>query len=653
MVQSGYERKNESTLRKYCPTGVDIVNFSIAKKYCLFTLFCVYITTCVGIFFNWISLSDFFYHGNVYIDQCSDWESGGPDHSHYKHSSNETYRCEEQDKKVQALYPIILCSNFIMSAVSGTFFDYFGPKVTALIGHGFNIIAWVLIGLQGGEINSSRHSNGNSAIILGAVFLGLSCDSAYIPILSLIYLFPNNHTIYTVILGCCASLSFAMPIFLDLFSQNSDALSFQLICYLYCFIILVPFFFILMVFLPWKHINKPNNEAEIEPSNNTLKELEGYVVTQEEQRKKGKELDTLRGANYEEAKRSECCGTVGHIEKGEVSEKCYLNYPLKTDCRNRTDQFNLQTEEILSSKVEQHEKNDNSLERINSFKEFIIEDVYNSSISSENRTPLILSKLVDGDTTSNNVSIRRVKRLCKNDGATSSNEMHEINCTKKKSLLINEYTIDKNNMMKMREQEPLYSFRMIWNDIGVIFFSLKYLSICYYFTVYNLSLVNYNECAKLFFKDYIDVQNTLKVFGPLSVFSCAMFGFLIHKFHILIIIFFLLTCSLFMYIFAVIKNKVFAYLSSVCYLIVTGCYTTQLYCYIQIMFPKRHFGKIAGTTSMISGLLSLLNIPIYNHFIVDHNRKDPTPFAYVVIALLFSTIPLLFLTYRRNARVEP
>ncbi|SBS80047.1 transporter, putative [Plasmodium ovale curtisi] len=578
MVQSGCERKNESTLRKYFPTGVDIVNFSIAKKYCLFTLFCMYITTCVGIFFNWISLSDFFYHGDVYIDQCSDWTSDSPDRSHYERSSNETYRCVEQDKKVQALYPIILCSNFIMSAVSGTFFDYFGPKVTALIGHAFNIIAWVLIGLQGGEINSSRRSNGSSTIILGAVFLGLSCDSAYIPILSLIYLFPNNHTVYTVILGCCASLSFAMPIFLDLFSQNSDALSFQLICYLYCFTILVPFFFILMVFLPWKHISKPNDDAEIEPSNNTLKELEGYVVTQEEQRKRVKELDSLIGANYEEAKRSEWCGTVGHIEKGELSKKCYLNYPLKIDCRNRVDQFNLQTEEILSSKVEQHEKNDSSLERVNSFKEFIIEDVYNSSISSENRTPLILPKL-SGGTTSNNVSMRRVKRLYKNDGGTSLNEMHEVNCTKKKSLLINEYTIEKNNMMKMREREPLYSFRMIWNDIGVIFFSLKYLSICYYFTVYNLSLVNYNECAKLFFKDYIDVQNTLKIFGPLSVLS--------------------------------------------------------------------------WTTSMISGLLSLLNIPIYNHFIVDHNRKDPTPFAYVVIALLVSTIPLLFLTYRRNARGEP
>ncbi|WBY54754.1 major facilitator superfamily-related transporter [Plasmodium yoelii yoelii] len=235
------EIKTEKPLKNRFIKEVDIVNFSLKKKYCLLILFCLYITTCVGIFFNWISLSDFFYHGNVYIDQCN----GISTRSNLKDGNNKPYSCEEQDKKVQALYPIIISSNFIMSAISGF----------------------------------QKEAN-NNIIIIGAIFLGLSCDSSYIPILNLIYLFPKNHTTYTVILGCCASLSFSIPIFFDLLSKGKDPEYFQYICFLYCFVILIPFFFIIAIFLPLKHINSPQLPLEIEKSSNTLKELEGYLVSE-------------------------------------------------------------------------------------------------------------------------------------------------------------------------------------------------------------------------------------------------------------------------------------------------------------------------------------------------------------------------------------
>ncbi|SPJ08140.1 transporter, putative [Plasmodium sp. DRC-Itaito] len=647
---------------------MDINKLSLKKRYMIFTLFCVYITTCVGIFFNWISLSDFFFHGNVYINHCNNIYEPS------EYEGKRTYKCEEQDKKVQALYPIILCSNFIMSAISGTFFDYFGPKITALFGHVCNIISWILIGLQ------KENSN---IIILGAIFLGLSSDCSFIPLLSLIYLFPRNHTIYTVILGCCASLSFSIPIFLDLFSKDWDEKSFQLVCFLYCFIILVPFFFILIIFLPWKHINYNTPKEKEESLNNTLDQLKGYVISNksinlsfnfptaftdehiDEEQEGGSSFGKWM---YEESEKRKTRNNTGQIiqeNKVPIINKHNIN-DLSCDIYNNYVNSN-HTINFMNKKYTK--QNIYSLQDMQNNSK--VPDVYKSSplnISVKNMSQIIYT---NSSMNSSNLVFRKSNdklnehiKYDENDFTNDISNNNKINYyISNEKYYKNIYYIDNKNEnnensikcnprneKEIEKKKYIYSFihiSTLWKEIKIIFFSLKYLSICYYFTIYNLSLVNYNECAKLFFKNYDDIQNMLKIFGPLSVIPCALFGILIQKIHILILIFILLTSSIFMYLCALIKYKLFSYFSAFSYLIVTGCYTTQLYCYIQVMFPINHFGKIAGTTSMISGLLSLLNIPIYNYYIVDYNNNDPTPFAYFVIGLLLSTFPLLYLIYKR------
>eukprot|EP00366_Plasmodium_knowlesi_P000262 XP_002257759.1 [Plasmodium knowlesi strain H] len=617
--------------------GIDINNFSTRKKYALLMLFCVYIITCVGIFFNWISLSDFFYHGNVYIDDCNSVRSGGRNNREGK-----SYSCKEQDKRVQALYPIILCSNFIMSAISGVFFDYFGPKITALMGHTFNIISWILIGLQ----NEGK----NNTIILGAIFLGLSGDSSYIPILSLIYLFEENHTMYTVILGCCASLSFSMPIFLDMLTSPNDTPSFQLTCLLYCTFILVPFFFVLLIFLPFKHISVGEPVAEVAQGshNQTLQELEGYVISGVNPMDNPVRSHTDRlvddSVQIPYDRPSATQGNQHSLHHGsnatdEALVPLYAEYEHEVEGENNTLRELMIERVFTSSSFSLPSPNDCVLRKVGTHTSSNFtnrKEDSNDVFSQKEDSSIIMdggyarSFSVRGGTRTEGGSIRR--------GISNQNEVIHL-----------DEKFTKNVDYKSNGKIP----PLQCNETVANFFSIRYISICYYFTIYNLSLVNYNECAKLFFADYSDVQEILKIFGPLSVISCAAFGFLIRKFHILVIILSLLMSSLFMNLFAVMRSKLFAYLSTLFYLIVTGCYTTQLYCYIQIMFPKRHFGKIAGTTSMISGLLSLLNIPIYNYFIVDYSKSDPKPFAYVVIALLVSTSPLLLLTYKRATHTGP
>ncbi|ANQ06042.1 Uncharacterized protein PCOAH_00003070 [Plasmodium coatneyi] len=637
MEESSKEKKRNGVVENFLRKGIDIKKFSTRKKYALLMLFCVYIITCVGIFFNWISLSDFFYHGNVYIDDCKSVRPGGRNNREGK-----SYSCKEQDKRVQALYPIILCSNFIMSAISGVFFDYFGPKITALIGHTFNIISWILIGLQ----NEGK----NNTIIFGAIFLGLSGDSSYIPILSLIYLFEENHTMYTVILGCCASLSFSMPIFLDMFTSPNDTQSFQLICLLYCTIILVPFFFVLLIFLPFKHISggEPTAEETQGSHSQTLQELEGYVVSGVHpiDQPVGSQTDhpvdnpvELPHDRPHTTQDDQPSLHRGRHATDEALVPLYAEYEHELEGENNTLRELMIERVFTQSSFSLYSPNECVLRKVGTHTSSNFthrEEGSNEVFSQKGNSSLIMdggyarSSSVRGGIPTGGGSIKR--------GISNQNEV--IHLDEK----LNKNVDDKSNCKITTPQ---------CNETVANFFSIRYISICYYFTIYNLSLVNYNECAKLFFADYSDVQEVLKIFGPLSVISCAAFGFLIRKFHIVMIILSLLMSSLFMYLFAVMRSKLFAYLSTLFYLIVTGCYTTQLYCYIQIMFPKRHFGKIAGTTSMISGLLSLLNIPIYNYFIVDYNKSDPNPFAYVVIALLASTSPLLLLTYRRATRGGP
>lgn len=690
---------------------MDINKLSLKKRYMVFTLFCFYIISCVGIFFNWISLSDFFFHGNVYINHCDNIYEP----SAYEHKR--TYKCEEQDKKVQALYPIILCSNFIMSAISGTFFDYFGPKITALFGHVCNIISWILIGLQKGNSN---------IIILGAIFLGLSSDCSFIPLLNLIYLFPRNHTIYTVILGCCASLSFSIPIFLDLFSKNWDEKSFQFVCFLYCFIILVPFFFILIIFLPWRHINYHTSKEKEESLNNTLDQLKGYVISNKsinlsfnfptifneepvnenqygdknQDKNQDQYQDQYQDPNqyqYQDQNQDDGGGGssfgkwmyqenhVPIINKHNIND---LSFDIYNDYVNSNHTINFINHKNTKPNIYSLEDMGNNSNIPDVYKRSplnisaknISQIIYtNSSMNSSN---LVLRKSndklndhikQDGNYLTKDISnnnkinhyisdekyYKNIYYLNHKNGNNQNNENYEysIKCNSRNDIKMGmemEMEMRKETVMemevKMKKKKYIYSFihiSALWKEIKIIFFSLKYLSICYYFTIYNLSLVNYNECAKLFFKNYEDIQSMLKIFGPLSVIPCALFGILIQKIHILLLIFILLISSISMYVFALIKYKLFSYFSAFSYMIVTGCYTTQLYCYIQVMFPINHFGKIVGTTSMISGLLSLLNIPIYNYYIVDYNNNDPTPFAYFVIGLLLSTFPLLYIIYKR------
>lgn len=582
--------QKEGKLQKakgYLLRDISVNNLSTIQKYIIFIIFCFYIVLCVGIFFNFIALADFFYKGDVYSEKCENVSSTT--------NNSKKFKCDEQNKSVEALNSIVICANFVMSAVAGVFFDYYGPKTTALIGHSFNILAWILIGL---------HSDSTNTLLFGMVLLGLSADSTFIPVMNVVYLFYNNITIFTVAMGCCASLSFAIPIFLELLVNTNDSKRFKWVCYLYCFVILVPFFFVILFLLPWKNLkDQLEDEKKDKEMLTTQQQLEQPKYKNSYSFKEKKGNDSWDTFADEEGKHF-------HKLSNEINEEKYMNTLdiLGKQKMNSSEMQNMPIQKPLR-KIETEEK-------VNTRHK-------DSHIQNFNMNPS-----------------KELEHIAHN---------YDVDFTEKKNASI--HTIGSSNMgsNEIKNKNKIINVpqkrKELFAEIKNTFISIKYVAILYYFLIFNFSLINYQMCSKLFFKDYEIINDLLKIFGPVSVVPCALLGIIIHKYDIFPIIFLLLCSSIFMYVFAIFLTSVTAYLSSFCFLITTSCYTTQLYCYAQVMFPHYHFGKVVGTISMLSGVVSLLTIPIYNNYTLDYNNKDPNPFGYIMIGLLTSTFPILFYVF--------
>ncbi|ETB60646.1 hypothetical protein YYC_02270 [Plasmodium yoelii 17X] len=148
-----------------------------------------------------------------------------------------------QYKKINNLYPMTLAIHFTMSVFCGFLYDHIGPKFTAIIGQGFNIISWIFLSIDSTKIDTT---------LIGFVFLGLGADTAFIPILTVSNLYPDISTFILTVIGAAASLSFAVPATLNFIYKKYPHLPFYYICYGYIFIILIPCLLVAIFLLPMK-----------------------------------------------------------------------------------------------------------------------------------------------------------------------------------------------------------------------------------------------------------------------------------------------------------------------------------------------------------------------------------------------------------------
>lgn len=156
-------------------------------------------TGCV--YFGWAPLSSILLSAGVFADECPRDENGN--YLGDRRKDGEAFICNEQDSAVQHLYAITLAAHFTTSAVAGLLMDTLGPKITSILGQGFNFTGWSLL--------STVTAHSRWEVYAAFVFIGMGADTAFLPTLLVSRLFPLSPGLVITLLGAASSASFVVP----------------------------------------------------------------------------------------------------------------------------------------------------------------------------------------------------------------------------------------------------------------------------------------------------------------------------------------------------------------------------------------------------------------------------------------------------------
>ncbi|KAL8426749.1 hypothetical protein Efla_002263 [Eimeria flavescens] len=148
-------------------------------------------TGCV--YFGWAPLSSM-------LLSAADEEGG---YVNDRRADGLAFICNEQDAAVQHLYAITLAVHFTTSAFAGLLMDTLGPKVTSVLGQGFNLAGWVLL--------ATVNPQSVFRVYAGFVCIGMGADTAFLPTLLVSRLFPRYPGLVITLLGAASSASFVVP----------------------------------------------------------------------------------------------------------------------------------------------------------------------------------------------------------------------------------------------------------------------------------------------------------------------------------------------------------------------------------------------------------------------------------------------------------
>ncbi|KAL8433478.1 hypothetical protein ACSSS7_003868 [Eimeria intestinalis] len=170
-----------------------------------------------GIYFGWASLASIMLKSGSFASLCS--PADAPQHTPAAAAGaadlgniNEQALCDLQEAAVQHLYSFTLFVMMFASLFAGTFMDAWGPRSTALLGYGLNVLASVCL--------ASTRWFGDSFLYLGCLLLGAATDTGFLPLLTTSRLFPRHSGFIICILGSAASASFGVPPVLEVLAAR-------------------------------------------------------------------------------------------------------------------------------------------------------------------------------------------------------------------------------------------------------------------------------------------------------------------------------------------------------------------------------------------------------------------------------------------------
>ncbi|KAL8455653.1 hypothetical protein Emag_000475 [Eimeria magna] len=157
-------------------------------------------------------------------------------------------KCRAQDAAVAPLFTVALVSHSMMSAVAGMLLDHAGPKLTALVGQGLNILGWLLLGL----------SNKSLPFYIPAfICIGSGADTSYLPLLKIVSLF-HRRGVVIALLGVACTSSFALPVVLEKIWLSNADWRFSHVCGVYLLLGPGVGLAVALFFIPWRPFSSSN-----------------------------------------------------------------------------------------------------------------------------------------------------------------------------------------------------------------------------------------------------------------------------------------------------------------------------------------------------------------------------------------------------------
>ncbi|AFZ79635.1 hypothetical protein BEWA_024840 [Theileria equi strain WA] len=126
------------------------------------------VTVCGPYFDNWTTTEKYLFLSDAYADVCSPTEQQGP--------RKNTYRCQEQQLRVNSLLSYGRMSEFLSSVFIGISVDCYGPRIVSCIGVILALISWVLLGY---------FPNYDATLKLSMILVGICTNSTLLPALTI------------------------------------------------------------------------------------------------------------------------------------------------------------------------------------------------------------------------------------------------------------------------------------------------------------------------------------------------------------------------------------------------------------------------------------------------------------------------------------
>eukprot|EP00922_Rhytidocystis_sp_ex-Travisia-forbesii_P022458 GHVS01032891.1.p1 GENE.GHVS01032891.1~~GHVS01032891.1.p1 ORF type:complete len:643 (+),score=124.32 GHVS01032891.1:168-1931(+) len=556
------------------------------------------------IYFNWMNLSNVLYRYDAYI-----WLCDSPDRSHGPAEP----KCPEQEEAISDLFLACLASAFSFSLVAGTLLDYVGPKITGILGQLIGAIAWLMLSFA-----SERHNT----LLAGFVFVGLGSDTGFLPSLPIANLFPGNEGLVVAFLGAAKSISFAVPVFMDMAAKNEPALSWDQLCLWYmgfgpllccCVATLL---FPVKSYLPWNEfaMDLSDDDLPVELVNATEYSPPQHRLSIKAFANQTRRLSITAASHHSGGHHS------GHRRSAVDSVVSFSSF-----------------HKGLATDVDWEQRKG------------VLLDTCNTKTSELNTEEGGGEAVTTTATTATSIT---VPQLCVGecDGQVAGADANTLHADQD----------DNDDEYGLKSTAPITSAAGTASaDVGAVVtstFRQQYLSI------FNVGITIYAIFRALMYAffttsmEHLVGHNPKQVAGtisPLSFIPCLVIGKMVDWWGIMVVMCVLNSCITVAYGFSMVSMagvEAAGYVAIVLYTAYVSFYSSQLYCYVSDTFEARHFGKFVGITSMVAGLCGLLKKPLGQlaRDTFNNNYYYPAIIMLGICGINFGILIFLIFKKRRN-----